>query len=236
MPATSPARAPEARATMLPAVTVARFAEATRLIERLVDEQADLFIGHGNAYRTRHREGTSRPLHAAEAAQIAAAMLDDDTPLEQRAANVQQSGLRAYDDATPQEVLLAAGLKTAPAFLHAALRIVALLEMPADQFELEREAGRLDEALDDTVGALEHTGIEEMRERASSALSHLAAQAGAPPGEALALLGRAAWQAIQQGMSQLAISAPTSSSLTGSPPPTDGRGETSSTTPPTATP
>ena len=58
----------------LPPVTVARFQEATRLIEVLVDENTDLFIDRMASYRERARAGSARRLTPAEAAQVAAAI------------------------------------------------------------------------------------------------------------------------------------------------------------------
>jgi hypothetical protein len=146
------------------------------------------------------------------------------------AVEVQESGLRGYDEPEPVEILLRAGVATAPAALASVLRFVALVEMPADQFMAAREADELDAALDTAVKAMEYTdldGPQGMRARAVMAFEHFGRAAGAE-GKALSLFPRALWQAVQQATSSLGlVRAP--SSLTGSPPRMDGQGETSST-------
>lgn len=226
----------------LPAVTVARFQEALTLLDRLVDEQADLFIDKGQQYRQRHRAGTERKLNADEAAQVAAAMASavgaEALPPVVLAEAVQASDLRAYDEPQPVELLLAAGVATAPAAMQAARRFVALIEMPADTFREARDAGRLGAALDDAIRESEYddlAGPDGARERAQAALEHFSQASGAGQGKAMGLLIRAWWQAMKQAIEGLGLTQPTSS-LIGSPPSTDGLVETSSTTSRTETP
>ena len=97
----------------LPPLTVARFEQATLLMERLVDENTDVFVGRMHAYRERQRAATSRKLTPDEAASVAAglaASLSDDADLVGVAEDVQAGGLRAVDEPGAHEVLLAAGV------------------------------------------------------------------------------------------------------------------------------
>src|SRR5581483_4982716 len=90
-PDAAPAARPPARR-----ITVARFKEATKLIERLVEEKQDVFLAAGQRFRARHREQTSRPLTHEEAAQVAAALLGADGDRLAMAERAQASELRAY--------------------------------------------------------------------------------------------------------------------------------------------
>lgn len=226
-----------AAAPQLPVISVARFEDALELVERMVGEHQSTFIEHGQKYRDEHRRATSRPLNAIEAAQVAAGFLDDRSPEERAAAFQQHDGLSAYDEPAPTEVLLAAGVATAPALLEATLRVTALIELPADVYEQARENEDLDGALDDQVDELRQLDLKEARTRASAALAHFADAAGVEPGKAWGLVARSVWQALSQAMSHLTQEpASPSSSLIDSPPSTDGPGEPSSTTPRTATP
>lgn len=216
----------------LPVVTVARFEAASRLIEQLVDKNTDLFVGKMHAYRERSRAGSSRALSAAEAAQVAAGLATDLDAVERVsvAESVQASGLRAVDEPAPMEVLLAAGVSTAPAFIDAAKRVVALLELPDDVFREAYDAQTLDDATAQAVADLAHLPLPEARDRARAAFAHLAEQAGDASGEGVRLLIRTVWQALQQAADQMAPTLSSGlSSLTDSPEPTDGPSETSST-------
>lgn len=225
----------------LPPVTVARFEEAGRLLERLVEEQADVFLAAGQRYRDRHADTTRRALTPEESGQVAAALvasMDDGASIVDLTAQVQASELRAIDQPSPQELLLAAGAATAPALVEATRRFVALVELDPDTFEEACEADDLDRALEQPARDLRALELPEARRRAAAALDHFAIAAGASSGpEAWALLTRTVGSAFQEAMKQLAPTlASDSSSLTGSPPPTDGNGASSSTTPPTGTP
>ncbi len=234
-------RARKAPAVVLPPVTPARFEEALKLVDELVDEQTDLFVAKGHEYRERHRTGTERHLTAQEAAQIAAAWSTaQDLPPVTVAEAVQQSELRAYDEPQPAEILLRAGIATAPAFMGAVQRFVALIEMDPDRFREARERGRhaLAEALDADVAAREYddlTGDDGARARAQRAFEHFSEAAGASSGKAWSLLPKVLMQVVEQATSALGLQ-PGPSSLTGSPPPTDGLAAPSSTTSPTRTP
>lgn len=215
----------------LPVVTVARFKAAMQLMERIVDQNTDLFIGKQRAYRERAREGTTRKLSAADAASVAAglAAATDEDPVD-LAVRVQESDLRASDDPQPMEVLLAAGLSTAPALLEATQRLVALLELPQDVFEEAYDTNTVDEAIEKPARELERLDLTEGRERANAAFHHLAREANAPSGEVLRLLAQAVWQAFNQAAEKMALDMSSGlSSLTGSLEPTDGASETSST-------
>lgn len=233
MPTPKKPAARRAPRVSLPAVTVARFEEALKLVEQLVDEQTDIFVAKGHDYRQRHREGTERRLTAGEASLIASAMASGDgLPPVTLAVAVQESELRAYDEPDPMEILLRAGVATAPAFMTTVQRFVALIEMPADAFKDARESDALDDALDELVKAMAYEdldGEKGARERAQRAWEHFANASGAGPGKALSLLPRILWQAIEQASSSLGFQRGPSS-LTGSPPSTAGLAETSSTT------
>lgn len=225
-------RARKALAATLPPVTPARFEEALALIDTLVDEQTDLFIAKGQEYRERHRAGTERRLTAQEAAQVAAAWSTaQDLPPVTVAEAVQQSELRAYDEPQPAEILLRAGIATAPAFMGAVQRFVALIEMDSVRFREHRELGKLGEALDRAVDEMQYVdldGDDGARARAQRAFEHFSLAAGASSGKAWSLLPKALMQVVEQATSSLGL-APGPSSLTGSPPSTDGLAATSST-------
>jgi hypothetical protein len=228
------AKKPRARSSArpLPVITVARFETALLLIEQLVTEKQDLFLDAAQRFREKHRDISSRALNAVEAAQVAAGLMRNDV---EAAVLVQQSGLRAYDDPAASEVFVAAGLSTAPAFLDASSRLVALIEMPADAFEAAYEADAIGEAINNALVAWRNVPMPEARERATAALDHFAKAGGATSaGEAMRLVAKVVMQAHQQAVQAMLPS--DSSSLIGSLTSTDGLDEPSSTTPATATP
>lgn len=233
--AQSKPRAAGRTAPALPPLTVARFEQATLLMERLVDENTDLFVGRMHAYRERARAGSSRQLTPEEAAGVAAGLagaLGPDADLVATTEDVQAGSLRAVDEPAPQEVLLAAGVATAPAFLNAGLRLVSLIELPADVFEEDYEHDTLDDAISEHLKTLRALNLDEARARAVSALDYLAEQAGGGSGEGVRLLTRAVWQALNQAAESLSpVISSGLSSLTDSQPPTDGTSEQSSTEP-----
>lgn len=231
-----PVKKGDAKRVALPPITVGKFEQVGYLIERMVRENTEAFVGAGQEYRDQHRAGASRPLTAVEAVQVAAAALDDRS-IEDRALAFQQSELRAYDEPRPVEVLVAAGVATAPAALRATVNVVALLEMPADEFEAALESGCLDEAVAERAVSLKRLELAEGRARASRALEHFAAAAGQEPGKAVGLLARTVLQALQQAIGHLTQSFPSESeSLVFSPVSLDGLDETSFTGSPGATP
>jgi hypothetical protein len=214
--------------------------EFTLLIERAVSEKTSVFIDAQNDYREKHREATDRPLTAQEAAQIAAAMTDalgknvqDDPGGAVR--QIQESGLRAYDEPTGVEVLFAAGLATAPAMLDIALQLVALIELPEDAFEQAREAATLDDSIAEARRALSKLPVADARSRAIKAVDHLTSAMGVAPGEAVRLVTRLVGQAMGQALQMNPQLGSALSSLVGSLD-SAGPGEPSSTTPPTETP
>ncbi len=226
--ARAPRKAPARPTPKLPPVTPARFTAVMGIVEALAEENTDVFIGIAQGYRERHREGTSRKLTAQEAAQIASAMADNaGLPPVTLAVAVQESDLRGYDEPEPLEILMRAGVATAPAAMTSVMRFVALMEMPADVFEAEYDQDTLDEALGAIVKTMNHQDIAGVRERAQRAAEHLSQEVAGVPGKAMALLIRAQWQAVKMGMDALGYQKP-SSSLTGSPPSTDGLSDTSS--------
>lgn len=221
------------RGGLPPFISVTRFVAATELIERLYDENADLFTGRMQDARERARASSRRELTPTEAAQLALSMSDvlsgDVDPVD-TAARLQDSGLRAVDEPAPMEVLLAAGVSTAPAFVRAAMRFLALMELDEDQLEEALDAGEIDEVLDDAVKQLRRQDLEDVRNRTREALEMLGRKAGVGQGEALRLLIDTVWQALNQAANQMAPSLSSGlSSLTDSPAPTDGPSETSDT-------
>lgn len=217
-------------------VTVARFEQAMLLIEELVEENTDLFIGKMQSFRERHRNGTDRKLTPDEAAQVAAALsmaVDEETrDAVALAEQVQASELRAYDHPSQQEVLLAAGVSTAPAFIQAALRVVGLMELSEDEFEQAYDADTLDEAVEAKVVELRRLDLEDARKLASQTFALLADKSGAGSGEGVRSLITAIWRALNQAAEATTPSESWGlSSLTGSPELTDGADATSSTPP-----
>ena len=213
-------------------ITVARFESAMELLEGLVAENTDLFIGKIHEYREKHRAGTDRALSPEEAAQVAAAlsvaMTEGRDPVKV-AAEVQASDLRAYDQPGQTEILVAAGVSTAPAFIKAALRLVALLELPEDEFEAAYDAESLPAAIDGGVKELRKLDLAEARERAKSALELLAEKSGAESGEGLRSLVQVVWRALNQAVQMSPGESLGLSSLTGLDEPTVGADETFST-------
>jgi len=206
-------------------VTVARFEQAMLLLEELVDENTDLFIGKMQSYKAKHRDGTDRPLTAEEAAQVAAALsaaIEEDAV--QLAERVQGSELRAYDQPGNREVLLSAGVSTAPAFINAALRLVALMELPQAKFEAAYDGEALTAAIDESVKELKQLDLEVARKRASAALDLLASKSGAGGGKGLSSLIQVVWRALNQAAEAAAptVESLALSSLTASPEATDG--------------
>lgn len=226
----------------LPPVTVARLEQASLLLERLVQEKQTLFVEAGQRFRETHRENTSRPLTPAEAAQIAAGLAaelggqlgENPGAVVQK---IQESGLRAYDDPEPAEVLLAAGIGTAPAFMDIALRLTALVELAPDVFEDACENGTLDEALRVGADDIRACELSEARGRAEAAAEHVSEAAGVSSGEARGLLTRSIGQALKKVLElSPSLNGSGLSSLIGSLEPTDGDDETSSTGPPSEKP
>jgi len=211
----------------LPPVTVARLEETGRLLERLVATNQSVFVERGQAYKDIHRKGASRPLSALESAQIAAALDSEDKIAS--AEQVQQSELRAYDEPDSREILVAAGLAVAPAFVEALRQVVALVELDATTFEQACEDDTLDQVVEGAADELRNLELGDMRTRAAAAMAHYARSAGFEPGEAWGLPVQAVWQALQTAMGSL-VDASASSQLTGSAESTEGSpGETSST-------
>lgn len=230
-------KAAAARPPSLPPVVVAKFELALELVEDLVDTNTDLFVEKGQEYRSRHRMATERKLTAEEAAFIAAGMPDaEGLPPVVLAAAVQESDLKAYDEPAPMEILLAAGIATAPAFMRHVRRFVALIEMPTATFEAAHKEGQIEEALDEAVIAMDYVelaGENGARVRAQRAFEHFSAASGAEPGKATALLIKSAWRAIERGVVAMNLTSQPAS-LIGSPPSTDGLADPSSTSSPTA--
>lgn len=222
-------RAPAKRAAKsksLPPVGIARFTEATRLIEELIQEKTDVFLAAAARYRESHQQhGTPRMLTHTEAlaaaAQLAGELADVGDPATY-AAQIQQSELRALDEPQQQELLLAAGLGTASAFLDVALTFVALIEMPKARFDEERQGGTLRDAIDEDVDKIKDDDrpVAEIRERAVRAFEHFASAGGEDRGKAVGLIKDLIRQALTTAMAAQESSGPLLSTV--SPPSTDG--------------
>lgn len=231
-------------APVLPPVTVARFEESLRLVERIYLSQQEGFLQQMQDFRAQHRDVTQRPLTAEEATRFAAAMSDvlaDGTDPAEYAAQLQNSDLYAYEQPGVRDVLIAAGMATAPALVQAAGKFVALMEMAPDRFVACFEDGTLPDAVDEDARALAHVPLAEARARTVAALEHWAAEAGVSSGEALRSLIEAVTGALEQAAARITATNGTglselSRSSTGSPAPTGGPAEPSSTTPGIATP
>lgn len=213
-------------------MTVARFRAVLELMERIVDENTDLFIGRGQAYRAKRRGGTDRRLSAVEAASMAATAIQqgvgESEDLSEIALTLQQSELRQQDLPGETEVLIAAGVATAPAFFGAVTKLVALVEMPADQFENAYETDTLNLAVDEAARHLDHEDMAKARPRAVAALEHFGEAAGQDSGKAIGMLVRTALASLTEAMTHMRDDS-TLTSLTGWPESTGGPDTSAST-------
>lgn len=216
--ATTQARPRTAAKKSLPPIKVAKFREISRLLEGQLEKNTDGMIAAGDRFRAQHRKGTQRPLSAMEVAQVAAGF---DKSLAEAKRQVDEAGLTAYDEPDPLALLLAAGLATASEWFDGMLEIVALIEMDDDRFRAATEAQALSAAVATDAERLGELDLPVARDRARRAMEHLAAQSGVDPGKAWGLLGRSAWQALNQAAEHLRT-IPSMSSLTPSPASTDG--------------
>lgn len=192
---------------VLPVVTVARFEQALRLIDRVYEANVDSTLRRLQDYRDRHREVSQRPLTAEEAVRWAAVARDI---LQQQAeqegaagwepSDLQQSGLFEYDQPQPPELLVAAGLATGTALLDACRQFVALIEMPADRFREAYDSDVVAEAVDQDAQALAHVDLKEAKQRTSAALAHFAAFQDGEPGEVMRSLIQTVTGALEQAV------------------------------------
>jgi hypothetical protein len=220
----------------LPPVTVNRVEQAATLLERLFDENVSLFIRKGQEFRDKHRESTSRPLFAEEAAQLAAALADTDEERVAVAEQLQAGSLRAYDEPQRTDILLAAGLATSPALMAAVRKVVALVEMPADTFKTACVDDALDQKINEAAVELGELELDEARARAGAAMEHYAKAAGFSSGEAWRLPVQSVWQALVQAVNQTATGSPLSQLIDSAPSTADSTATTSSTSSPGPTP
>lgn len=231
----------EAGRPRLPVITVARMQEATELVDRLVSEKTDIFLRHASDYRAKHRAHNERALSPFEAGQLVGAMaaaVGEGLPENPAEAirGIQESSLRAQDDPDFRELMLSAGLATAPALIDACLRLVALVEMDGERFEQSCEDGRIDESITEDLRELKKLPLVEARMRATAALAHVQEATGATKGEAWGLLVRLIVQAFSQAMQMTRPAPSPSESPTSSLVDTTGPDETSSTAPPSEQP
>jgi hypothetical protein len=189
-------------APALPKITVMRFEDAGQLLERLYDDNVDTFIARGQDYRDRHRGATSRPLTVQETVMVAGGL---SATIAEAQEQIDEAGLTNHDEPSTGEVLLAAGLSTAPAFMRSVRRLVALIELDPDVYRQAREQGLdgLWAAVDAAAEQLLELDLDEGRARAQRALEHLADSAGVPAGKAWGLVANTVWQAMSQAAHQL---------------------------------
>lgn len=219
------AKKPGEGQTALPPMMVGRVTDCMRLIEDLVSENIELFGDNIAKHRAMRKETSSTTLTPLEAAQVTAAMGVDanDPELPARIAAVQNSDLRSTEEVPMQEVLLVAGVATAPAAIEAACRLVALVEMPDAEYRKAREGNTLREEINKAAVAFElETSAEDGRARASAALAHFQAAAGVDSGEARSLILRTVLEALGQAMENAPNLNSAFGSLTGSLERTDG--------------
>jgi len=235
-PKTSRARTTRPATPKLPPVTVAKLEETGYLLERLIEERQEEYVRKGQAFREIHRAGTSRPLSAAEAAQVAVGLAEEGESRLDVAQSVQASGFTAYDQPSQFDVLVASIVGTAPALVAAARAFVALVEMSADEFESADEEDRLVEAIEELALPLRKIELSELRARLMAALSHYAAAAEVELGEVTRLPINAVWQALQGAMMHLAGDSQLSQLIGSAEPTADSPEATSSTASPGTAP
>lgn len=199
----------------LPPITTGKFEAIGDLLEAMVAENTSLFTAKGQEYAEVKRQGSSRPLSAGEAMELATAVAagmqagdleSDGRTITDRAAAFQQSELRAHDEPQPLELLAAAGVATAPAFMRAARKVVALIELPNTVFEQAYEDGTLDRVVDEASKAMRSVEMGVARVRADAALNHFAAAAGQEAGKGVGLLVRSLWTALEQAAQNMSQS------------------------------
>lgn len=227
-------------ARAIPVIGVARFNECLLLIERLLEQSTDTFLSAQARYADKHALATTRGLDAGEAVQLVTVLGDAMSNPQQFAdasLKMQQDGPRVTQRPAQMEMLLAAGLATAPQFFTACLRLVALIEMPKDVFRQAREDGELAAALETAHAKLldDDESMDVTRARVIVALGAFAEAGGRPPGEGVRLLGQTIWQAIQQAMLLTGSEESWSRSIVSADSTEDGPPDMSSTTSPTQT-
>lgn len=216
---------------VLPVVTVARFEQALRLIDRVYEANVDSTLRRLQDYRDRHREVSQRPLTAEEAVRWAAVARDILTEQGEawEPSELQQSGLYEYDQPQAPELLVAAGLATGTALLDACREFVALVEMPADRFREAYDSDMVAEAVAKDAAALAHIELTEAKQRTSAALAHFAAFQDGEPGEVLRSLIQTVTGAFEQAVIRTMRETSQQGSATGSAASTGGEGVKSST-------
>lgn len=218
-------------ARALPPITVNKMRDAAQLMERRVLEDTSIFSQRIREYRAARATGSERGLTPDEAVQLTSGVIPAlveagnteaaENP-EALAVKFQNSDLKARDVVPQSEVLLAAGLATAPALLETVSQLVALIEMPAVRYKKAKAEDTLDDAIREDAEAFGDLDLADGRARAAAALEHFQKAAGATAGEAVGLLrdmiGQAIAQATEIDLSEISPF----SSLTGSPPPMGG--------------
>lgn len=200
-----------AKAPALPEISNAKFRALLRMLDEIVERNTDVYVEHGREFSDKKRAGTGRDWTAADLGPIARGL---DTNLADARQQVVDAGLRAHDEAGDSEILIAAGIGTAPELYDEILRLTLLAEMSTDDFNVARR-GDLDAVLDAALEALDDLPLTETRERAGRAWAHIATALGYQPGKAWGLIAKTIWRVISQGMETME----TPSLLTSSSPP-----------------
>lgn len=218
----------------LPPITVGKMGDASHLMERLVLEKTSIFSERIRDYRAARTTGSERGLTADESVQLTSGVIPAlveagnaeaaENP-EAIAVKFQNSDLRASDPIPQGEVLLAAGLATAPALLDAVGQLVALIEMPNARYKKAKTDDTLDDFIREDAAKLEDLELSDGRARAAAALAHFQTAAGSTAGEAIGLLRDMMGQALAQATAIDLSEVSPFTSLIGSPPPMDGAEE-----------
>jgi len=219
----------------LPAFGWLRAEAALALLARVVDEHAEGLAIDALKHQHALHEASGRQLEASEAMHIAAAIGDaaGEADVVGLAERVQQSTLRAHDAVGLEQTLgRALAGRLIPLSQHV-LQLISLVEMPKALFDSAYDEDTLDAEIEKAVHAIKHADepLSMVRERAVKVVEHVSAELGQSAGEAVSLFATI----LQQFAARTAdrLGAADSSSLTGSLEPTDGLGETSSSTLPT---
>lgn len=211
MPA--PKRGAGAKAPALPVIANAKFRVLMRMLDAIVDRNTDIYVEHGRKFSDKKRAGTSRDWTAADLGPLARGL---DTNLADARQQLVDAGLRAHDDAADTEILIAAGIGTAPELYDELVRLTLLVEMSIDDFNVARRDGdeALNATLEDLLQTLDDVPLAEVRERVGRAWAHIAEALGYQPGKAWGLIAKTIWRVVSQGMETMEPPLPPTSSST----------------------
>jgi hypothetical protein len=224
-----PVKTTAAGGKKLPAVTVARFEEALKLVDRIYEANVESSLTRLQDYRDRHRAATQRPLTAEEAVRWAAVARDILKEEPYTPADLQASGLYEYDQPGAKELLVAGGLATGTGLLDACRQFVALMELPATTFVEAYDTDMVQDAVEAAAAKFAHVELQEAKQRTSAALTHFAAFQDGAPGEVLRSLIETVTGALEQAAVRVSAEVSQQLSVTDSVGSTDGTVTMSST-------